>query len=389
MLDVHMRRLMLPVRANAEFVRPRKQIGRRSSVSVIIPCYNYGRYLVECVNSVLNQPGVRVDILIIDDASTDGSDLIARRLGEQDTRIRTICHKTNKRHAATQNEGIAQITGDYIVILSADDLLSPGSLARATSLMEEYPSVGLAYGSTIWFTDDELPAPRKTAKSWIIWHGHDWITQTCKTGENTVGSAGVLMRTSVLRKTSGFRDDLPHSGDLEMWMELAALSDVGFVAGADQGYYRTHACNMHRSFSALDDFSQRLAAFESMFSKRSASLKDSDEMRDSAHRAIAHMALDQAMRDIACRAIARSAFNRVIGAYAHRSVDDESIPVDDYAVFAFRVWPAVTRLRQWRTLHKMTKSESQPSLVPPLIARMAARKLRTRFRVLRRRWVGV
>src|SRR5260370_35742498 len=180
MLDTLVRRFLLPANAKAEIVRPCQQDGHCPTVSVIIPCYNYGRYLKECLNSVLEQQGVCLDVIIIDDASSDGSDQIVRRLGAQDTRIRTICHAANQGHIATYNEGIAEVIGDYTVLLSADDLLTPGCLARATSLMEEHPSVGLTYGFPVEFWDGDLPSARTTTARWIIWQGCDWIAPECK-----------------------------------------------------------------------------------------------------------------------------------------------------------------------------------------------------------------
>jgi glycosyltransferase involved in cell wall biosynthesis len=388
MLDALARRLVLPVNAKAEIVRARKQDGCCPSVSVVIPCYNYGRYLAQCVNSVLDQQDVRVDVLIIDDASSDGSDQIVRRLGAQDTRIRTICHTVNQGHASTYNEGMTHVTGDYVVLVSADDLLTPGWLARATSLMEQYPSVGLTYGSTVIFTDGGLPAARTTAKKWIIWHGHDWIMQACRTGENVVGHSGALMRTSVLREIGGYKVQLPHAGDFEMWMRAATVSDIGYVAGADQAYYRVHTDNMHHMYSALDDYSQRLASFDTVFSERSESLKDVDSMRDTAHRVIARIALRHAIRDTAHHAIARNSFNRAIAAHSRALVGDET--VDDYTTFALKAWPNAKQLREWRTLDKLFKmDDSQPRLGPSLIVRAAMRKLRTRSVLWRRKWTGL
>jgi len=389
MLDAIARRLVLPANVKAEIVRPGKQNGRSPVVSVIIPCYNYGHYLNQCVNSVLGQEDVRVEIIIIDDASSDGSDQIVRRIGTRDARIRTICHAVNQGHIATYNEGIAQVSGDYTVLLSADDLLTPGCLSRATSLMEAYRSVGLVYGFPVDFTDDHLPAARKTAKSWIIWPGHDWLAYRCKVGQNIIRSPEVVLRTSVLREIGGYQSHLPHAADFELWMRAATVSDVGYVAGADQAYYRIHTTNMHQSvFDMLDDFSQRLASFDTIFNERSELLRDPGSMRDSAHRSLARGALSQAVRDIAHRAIARSALSRAIGASSLVSVGDE--PVRGYADFAIRAWPDAKNLREWRILQNLsTESDSLPRLSPALVTRMATRKARTRFRCWRKRWVGI
>ncbi len=114
---------------------PARRAVTRPTVSVVIPCYNYGRYLPECVASVTAQPGVELEIIIVDDASTDGSQDVARALAAADPRIRLLLHAENARHIITYNDGLALATGDYVVLLSADDLLAPGSLARSTSLM--------------------------------------------------------------------------------------------------------------------------------------------------------------------------------------------------------------------------------------------------------------
>lgn len=387
MLNSYMRRLVLPVNAKARVVRPRRFNDRCPSVSVLIPCYNYGRYLTECVNSVLNQQGVRVDVLIIDDASTDGSDQVVRQLGAQDNRIRTICHATNQGHIATYNEGLADVKGDYVLLLSADDLLTPGCLARATSLMEEHPSVGLAYGFAVEFSDGDVPVARTTAKSWIVWSGRDWLMQRCKAGGNALKSPEALLRTDLLRKIGGYRSDLPHAADFELWMRAATVSDIGYVAGADQAYYRVHATNMHHSmFDMLDDFSQRLASFEVVFQERSEALEDFDSLRDTAYRALARNALNQAIRDAGHRALVRSPLGHMIHRYLRGVASRE--PADDFAAFALKAWPDAEQLREWRIVNKLMNASDNPRrLNPSLIRQVAMRKLRSRF--LEWRWKAV
>ena len=146
--------------------------------------------------------------------------------------------------------------------------------------MEEYPSVGLTYGFPVSFVDGYVPPVRGAATGWVIWDGHDWIAQLCKPGENALKSPEAVMRTSVLRKIGGYRPYLPHAADFELWMRAAVISDVGYVCGADQAYYREHPTNMHSSaFSVLDDFSQRLLCFDTIFNEQAASLPSADCMR--------------------------------------------------------------------------------------------------------------
>lgn len=77
-----------------------------SSVDVVIPCYNYARYLPQCVASALDQEDVEVRILIIDDCSKDDSEIVGRRLAEQESRVEYRRHPINQGHISTYNEGL-------------------------------------------------------------------------------------------------------------------------------------------------------------------------------------------------------------------------------------------------------------------------------------------
>jgi glycosyltransferase involved in cell wall biosynthesis len=136
-----------------------------STVSVIIPCYNYGRFLRQCTESVLSQEGVDVSVLIIDDASPDGSAEVADELGRRESRLQVIRHAENKGHIATYNEGLAWATGDYLLLLSADDYLTPGSLARAAAIMDARPGVGLVYGRAVSHGADVPTAAARGSRS--------------------------------------------------------------------------------------------------------------------------------------------------------------------------------------------------------------------------------
>ena len=114
-----------------------RALGRTPRVSVVIPCYNYGRYLPAAVASALDQQGLDVDVLVVDDASPDGSHLVAQELAASDPRVDVLVHENNAGHIQTYNDGLARAEGDYVVLLSADDLLP--TLRRALDC--EGPSV--------------------------------------------------------------------------------------------------------------------------------------------------------------------------------------------------------------------------------------------------------
>lgn len=280
-------------------VLPAKPMTRVPRVSVVIPCYNYGRFLPACVNSVARcQPGVDVEIIIVDDKSTDNSLAVAQELRAADPRIRIIAHETNKGAIATYNDGLDAITGEFVLLLSADDLATPGALTRAAALMAAEDSVGLVYGRSIDF-HEALPPARVDGSAWIIWPGPAWLRKRCLSGNNVVASPEVMMRASVLRSIGGYRSDLPHAGDFEMWLRASTVSDIGFLHGVDQAYYRQHASNMHKTqfssgtaLGALVDLEQRWRSFEIVFNGVGSTLSEAKELLGIAKGTMARQALE-------------------------------------------------------------------------------------------------
>lgn len=215
-------------------------------VTVVIPCYNYGHFLPHAVGSALSQRGVDVDVIIVDDCSTDGSQAVAADLAGKDDRIRVILHDVNRGHIRTYNHGLAEAMGDYVVLLSADDLLAPGALERSTRLMEAKPSVGLVYGYAPGFENSPIPGSSRR-ESWTIWSGVDWIESMCRRGNNIIVNPEAVMRRSTMDALIGYREDMPQAADMELWIRAASISDVGRVNGPAQAYYRMHSDNMHRT----------------------------------------------------------------------------------------------------------------------------------------------
>jgi glycosyltransferase involved in cell wall biosynthesis len=305
-----------------------------TSVSVVIPCYNYGHFLEEAVASVLDdQQGVDVDVLIIDDASPDNSGEVAAKIAARDSRVESIRHATNKGNIATFNEGLLEwATGDYCVLMSADDRLTPGALRRATDLLNLHANVGFAYGHPLWITHGApLPTARTAVRGWSVWPGQWWLERRFRDGENPITSPEVVVRTSVQKRVGGYNTRLPHGADLEMWMRLAASADVGFVRGADQAYYRLHEQNMRKAFNAVMDLRERRLAFELVLERHGDTLSDATRLAALVRRALSREALWAAGL-----------------LYDRRSATSSS--VDDLLAFAIDCFPEVSKLALYRTL---------------------------------------
>lgn len=105
-------------------------------LSVIVPVYNVERYLERCVASLLDQPGTNLEVILVDDGSTDGSGALCDQIAAGDGRVRVI-HKKNGGLSSARNMGLDQAVGDYITFVDSDDWVEPVCYAQALELLEE------------------------------------------------------------------------------------------------------------------------------------------------------------------------------------------------------------------------------------------------------------
>lgn len=307
-----------------------------STVGVVVPCYRYGHLLPESVGSVLDQPGVDVRVLIIDDASPDDSADRARELAAADPRVEVHVHPENRGHIRTYNEGLLEwCDTDYAVLLSADDMLTPGALRRAVAFLDATPSAGLVYGHYVRFDGvSALPPVRTGTPSWKLYAGQEWLRRRFAHGNGCMASPEVVVRTSVQRAVGGYDPSLPHTGDIEMWMRFATYGDLGYLRGVDQAYYRVHDASMSTTYYAdggLGDLRQRWAAYEAFLSKEGDRLNQRVPMERTIRRRIARDALWRACRSL-------------------DGGRDESEPVDELVAFALETYDGARGLSEYRGL---------------------------------------
>lgn len=114
-------------------------------VSFVVPCYNYGRFLDDCLHGIFVQQGCEnFEIIAIDDASTDNTREILASY--RDPRLRVILHEKNRGHIDSVNEGAAVAGGSFITRIDPDDRYRPGFLSATLAKFREHPRVGLVYG---------------------------------------------------------------------------------------------------------------------------------------------------------------------------------------------------------------------------------------------------
>lgn len=342
-----------------------------SKVTVLIPCYNYAQYLPQCVRSVLEQTNVDVDVLIVDDASTDNSADVASGLAKLDPRVRLVALPGNVGMVRAINHGLTHVVGDYLVKLDADDLLTPGSLQRSLSFFERQPDIGFVYGRPRHFTGDVPPKARVDKSSWTtwtIWPGDRWIEFRYRRAYNCISQPEAVIRMSALRQAGAYNENLPHTSDLEMWLRLAAIAPVGRINRADQGYYRVHHGSMQRTVNAgvLTDFIGRRGAFLSALS----AIGDHEYFAPHLERTVRRELAKQAL-DLCCRAFDRARIH--------------TVPVPQLVKFAFETFAASAALPEWHGLERRLRQGVRSRWSPSSLMFSAMR--RARDEIAHIRWV--
>lgn len=335
----------------------------RPKVAAVVTAFNYDRYLWECVQSALCQDGVDVEVVLVDDYSTDETPRVTARLS-RDPRVKVIRNEQNLGLIGSFNTGLGRVAGEYMVKLDADDVVPPGSWARSAALLERHPEVTFVYGRPYHFSGPVPDVRGHGTRSWTIWSGHDWVAGRCRSGVSAISQPEVMMRTKALREVGGLCPEGPIvTSDMHLWLRLAAIGEVGRINGPVQGLYRVHDKSMLRSASAgiLNDLVGRRDAFDGAFASTAGALADAQELHELARRSLAVCALDRACR-----------------AYERGRTRDE--PVDDLVAFATATYPRARELKEWVALERRRavgseRAHRRPRFIASAVARRTAEEI--------------
>lgn len=193
-------------------------------VSVIITSYNYGRFLRRTIESVRSQDVDGLEIVVVDNHSTDDSWEIAQSFASRDERIRAYRNEQNIGMVPNHNRGLELATGNRITFLSADDYLLPGHLARVLALHDQHPDIDLVYTSYVKVDENERFVQQFGHRGHLRgeYAGNrnefaDLLTDDCYMCLPTT----LLERQPLLE--SGGLDDGLIAGDLELYLRMAAM----------------------------------------------------------------------------------------------------------------------------------------------------------------------
>jgi glycosyltransferase involved in cell wall biosynthesis len=188
-------------------------------ISVIIPCFNNGKYLRECLDSVLSQTFQDFEVIVVDDGSADDSPSIIKSYGSRVKYIR----QNNKGPSSARNAGIKIAQGNYIAFQDADDVWLARKLELQYRFLQENPPYLWVYSDMSTFNDKQV-----LQESWFSDRStHEGKVLEKLINNNFIPTITVLIKKQLLLEVGGFDEKLRSCEDKELWLRLSLKYPVG------------------------------------------------------------------------------------------------------------------------------------------------------------------
>jgi glycosyltransferase involved in cell wall biosynthesis len=188
-------------------------------VSAIIPTYNRGWVLREAIDSVLAQTYPRLELIVVDDGSSDDTPSILTAYGEQ---LRTL-RQPNRGVSAARNAGVAAARGELIAFLDSDDLWLPEKITAQVDYFQEHPQSWICQTQELWIRRGRRVNPKqrhRKAGGMIFMRS----LELC-----LVSPSAVMLRRELLERVGGFDEALPACEDYDLWLRISCRYPVGLI----------------------------------------------------------------------------------------------------------------------------------------------------------------
>ncbi len=195
----------------------------RTPISVIMPAFNAAQTIAASIESVLNQTHSDLELIVIDDCSTDQTAEIVRRY-EKDARVRFLQNETNSGVSLTRNRGVRAARYDWIAFLDSDDTWAPEKLSRQLEAANEHPECALFFTSTAYIDENGT-------RSDYVLHAPEKVYRKELLSQNVVSCSSTLVSKERLLKHPMKNDRMIHE-DLATW--LAILNETPYAVGIDE-----------------------------------------------------------------------------------------------------------------------------------------------------------
>lgn len=214
-------------------------------ISIIIPCYNQAQYLPETLDSVLRQTYEHWECIIVNDGSTDNTQVIAQNYCAKDERFRYL-PKENGGVSAARNMGIQHSTGSFILPLDSDDIIADTYVEKAIRYFEAHPETKLVYCKAEFFGEIK--------GQWDLppYHYQRLLLQ------NIIFCSAVYRRESY-DSSAGYNENMSAGNeDWDFWLTFLNADDVVYQIPEICFYYRIRSNSRNRTIDGLNDLNRKL-----------------------------------------------------------------------------------------------------------------------------------
>ena len=216
-----------------------------STVSVVIPTYNYGRFIKEAIDSVLKQSWPAIEVVVVDDGSTDETRSVVESF---DGRVRYL-KQENAGVCAARNRGVSESKGDLIAFLDADDMWEPAKVEKQLAKFDADPEIGLVHCGLREF-DSETSETVSTRVEGQEGSVADELLLWERPAVNVSGSS-VMVRREVFDAVGGFDEQLKVGEDWDFCYRIARKYKIGFVREPLVNY-RVHSAAAHNNVLEME-----------------------------------------------------------------------------------------------------------------------------------------
>lgn len=206
----------------------------KALVTIICLCYNQQEFVLESLDSVINQDYKNIELIIVDDCSTDNSKSIIENWLADNPDISLIANTTNLGITKAFNQALQLANGDYIIDLAADDILVPNCVRLQINAFENshYKNLGVVYGNAALITEKGLFHSYYfdvgSDKKAIQKRATGDIYQSILAGGNSICSVSSMIKKTVFDTLNGYDENLAYE-DLDFWIRAARVYDFDFI----------------------------------------------------------------------------------------------------------------------------------------------------------------
>lgn len=210
-------------------------------ISVVMPAFNAEKTIGQAIQSVLNQTYKKLELIIVDDASTDETLSIAGEYARKDTRIRILKNMKNFGVSQSRNHGVEFANADWVAFLDSDDMWMPDKLEKQYQMILDNPSCSICFTGSAFMDEHShrynyiLSVPRQ-----LVYH--DLLKQ------NLISCSSVLVKKEVLKKYPMMNDPLIHE-DFATWLEI--LKNESYAIGINEPLLIYRLCKSSKSGNKL------------------------------------------------------------------------------------------------------------------------------------------